>query len=62
MSERPDIERAAESLLAAQKSLESAAAQKENASQQTQLQLLAEEVKDIYVRLELSKWRLDASE
>jgi hypothetical protein len=62
MTERPDIEGAAENLRAAQRSLERAAAQKENASQQTQLQLLAEEVKDIYVRLELSKWRLDASE
>jgi len=62
MTERPDIEEAAKSLRAARESLKRAATQKENANQQTQLQLLAEEVIDIYVRLELSKWRLDGSE
>jgi hypothetical protein len=62
MPGRPDIERAAESLQGAQTALRSAAENKDNATQKTQLQLLAEEVQDIYVQLEMIKWRFDASE
>jgi hypothetical protein len=62
MPKRPDFERAAASLQAAQEALNSVAENKDHAKQKTQLQLLAEEAEDIYVQLKMIQWRLDASE